>query len=235
MLKWFTCCWIHSGADVNAVNARRETALQRAVLYNWTEAVKELLLIWHADVNIRDEDGDTALIAALFAIEADLLALLLEANRANLNVLNNASKTPLMIALRRCDPGRFLTPLLGAGADVAQVVDDDGMTVLHRAAAGTNDWNREYVKPLLSYGSMSVLNAMDIEGLALVHHAARFGRTKMLEVIVGCGADMAAKDFQGAHNHASCRPVHGSGGPRSSVCEVSPSERRVQVERRGRR
>lgn len=120
---------LESGANVNAVNARRETALQRAVLYDWTYAVKELLL-WHADVNMRDVDGDTALIAALFATEADLLEVLLETNRANLNVLNNAGKTLLMIALRRCDPGRFLTPLLEAGADVAQVVDDDGVTVL---------------------------------------------------------------------------------------------------------
>lgn len=186
---------MESGADVNAVNARHETALERAVLYDCTYAVRELLLL-HAGVNMHDVDGDTALIAALFATEVDLLALLLETNRANLKVLKNAVKTPLMIALRRCDPGRFLTPLLEAGADVAQV-DDGGMTVLHRAAVGTNDWDVEYVKPLLSYGGMSVLYAKDVEGPAPVHHAARFGRAKMPEVLGSCGADMAAKGLQG--------------------------------------
>lgn len=53
------------------------------------------------------------------------------------------------------------------------------------------------MKPLLSYGGMSVLNVKNVEGLAPMHHAAGFGLTKILEVLDECGAGMAAKDCQG--------------------------------------
>ena len=189
---------LESGAVVNVLNARNITPLQRAVLNQWTDTAR-LLLKYGANPNICDEDGDTALTVGMLSDELNIVKLLLD-SKAEPNVLNRHNMTPLMLALR--SPNLYVLPLILAGADVI-LCGDNRVTVLHRAAAETKDEAVEDVFPLLWRGK-DHLDVKDAEGLAPVHHAARFGRKRMIQALHGCGADLASKDAQGrtAMHHA---------------------------------
>jgi ankyrin repeat protein len=183
---------IQFGAPLNATNTRRMTALHRVVLNAFIK-MAELLLDSGADPNIPDEDGDTTLTAATVAEEPAMVNLLLIPKyKTKVDVMNSAGQTPLMLALR--SPGQLLPPLLSAKADVQQC-GDDKVTVLHMAAA-QDSWNVDSLRPLFNYGKRH-LDAKDREGLAPIHHAARHGRSAMIEALRDAGANMAATDKQG--------------------------------------
>lgn len=184
---------LESGANVNAVNTRHITPLQRAVLNQWTKTVK-VLLDFGANPNIRDEDGDTALTAALYSGQnQSVVKLLLEHSDADPDVINGNGKTPLMLALRY--PSAYLQPLIDAGADVAHCGEDQ-ITVLHRAAAELDSGDVDSVTPLLVRGE-KYLDLKDIAGLAPLHYAAKYGRIHMIKELRKRGAPINAQDGQG--------------------------------------
>lgn len=182
-----------AGANLDAVNVRGITPLQRAVLNQWLDTAK-ILLKHGADCNVRDEDGDTALTAALQSDQEDMVKLLLgPGNLVDPDVLNGGGMTPLMLALR--SPQKFLPLLIETKPDV-RLCSADGINVLHKAAAGNGGRDSECVLPLFQYGK-DYLNIHDMEGLTPLHHAAKRGRKDIMMSLLELEADMASKDGQG--------------------------------------
>ena len=85
-----------------------------------------------------------------------------------------------------------LLELLGAGADVNEVRDDDGATLLHVAVASGDV---EVVRTLLA--GEADPNATDGAGDSPLHIAAHRGDTGAIVVLVAQGADADARDAQG--------------------------------------
>ena len=98
---------IKHGADVNARSFHEETALKIASRRNkgvWVEkygvkgtAIEKKLLDYGAEVNLRDKNGATALMAASEARNAELVKLLLD-HGADVNIQDKQGKTAHALA-----------------------------------------------------------------------------------------------------------------------------------------
>lgn len=198
-------------ASLNVVNLSQITPLQRAVLNSWTFTVK-LLLEAGADPNIRDEDGDTALTAAMFKGVKDVLDILLKQDEQgklkfdiDLDYKNRYGKTPLMHAVQM---PWAIKALLDAGADTA-ICDNNKQTIFHQLASGLPEYQvKEFVEPLLLHPNSKakdLLQRVDIEGITPIHLAAREGNSSLIEAFYKYSANsITSKDYQGrtAMHHA---------------------------------
>jgi ankyrin repeat protein len=94
----------------------KRTGLHVAAEYDQVDAVK-LLLEAGADPNIRDEDGDTALLSHLNCYDNPLLVRALIQAGADVNIKNNMMSTPLHYT----DSEACALMLIEAGADINAV------------------------------------------------------------------------------------------------------------------
>ena len=86
-----------AGADVRARNNHNRTALHWASYHGRTEALRELLKSHDAELNAQDDDGDSPLMDA--CTKGHLMAATaLIAFGADVNLLNNAGRSPLAYA-----------------------------------------------------------------------------------------------------------------------------------------
>jgi len=118
---------LHSGTDVNAVDADQRTALHWAALSGQTDVATQLLAAG-ADVNRVDRIGRTALHYAAQTNNTTLLAELL-ARGAQVKLSDFGGETALHTAARFARP-EAIGMLLGAGAD-ANAVNAEKQTPLH--------------------------------------------------------------------------------------------------------
>ena len=89
------------GEDVNSRGTKGTTALMWAVWNNHNSIVKLLLDQPAVDVNVKDNDGWTALHYAAISNNAEgARMLLLHKNFNSANVTNNSGDTALMIAVK---------------------------------------------------------------------------------------------------------------------------------------
>jgi ankyrin repeat protein len=207
---------IDAGADVNAANNRRATALHWAI----TDPAKvRLLLLKGADVNAKTVDGRTPLhLAATLPSGTSIVEMLVEAG-ADLNARSIIGATPLhtavsasvettrLLLMKGADPnarnGLGVTPLmnaalfagaasvsllLDAGAD-ATVRTKRGETALANAA---NRGNVPSVKLLLEKGA-DVRN-VDFRGFTPLMHAAYAddATPELIQLLLSKGADVHA-------------------------------------------
>ena len=207
---------IDAGADVNASNDRKATALHWAI----TDPAKvRLLLLKGADVNARTADGRTALhLAASLPAGARIVEMLLEAGAdvnarsiigvtplfpgsvssvettrlllakgADPNARNGLGATPLMLAALIGGPDTVAL-LLDAGAD-AKLRTKRGETALANAA---NHGDLESVRLLLDKGA-DVRN-IDYNGYTPLMHAAYNDAASpdLIRLLLERGADVHA-------------------------------------------
>ena len=127
-----------SGADLNARNKRRQTALHIAVNKGHVGVVKTLLgLACHP--SLQDSEGDTPLHDAISKKRDDMLALLLDQN-ADIMLTNNNGFNALHHAALRGNPSAMRVLL--SKLPRPWIVDekkDDGYTALHLAAQDGQD------------------------------------------------------------------------------------------------
>ncbi len=160
--------------------------------------VVELLILHGADVNTRDDEGETPLHNYIWFDQDDCVRLLLEHN-PDLNVIGGCGDTPLAKAIMwskediallllqaGADPNagsKDLKPILkAAGGDVSvefvmklldagadiSVQDEDGETALHKAVARSTH-SREITQLLLDAGADP--NVVDELGFSVSDHA----------------------------------------------------------------
>lgn len=156
---------IEKGANVNYKYARDDTtALHKAVELEHIECVK-ILLEAGADINIKDINESAPLH---FARSVSCLELLLKNKNIQIDIRNNAGKTPLQIASARGDI-ECIKMLLQHGADINNK-DDSGCAPLHFAILNDKE---DSVKVLLHYGADIHLkngHCRNAKELAIIEH-----------------------------------------------------------------
>lgn len=138
------------------------------------------------DVDTRDSEGCTALIAAVANGHTAVVRALLEAG-ANPNLATGEGMTAIMCATS----AEVVNLLVTAGADV-----NAGAYAVSNALAGAAVWGRvEVIAALIRAGAN--VNAADQAGLTALHRAAWKGQIAAIEALLRAGANVEAKDWRG--------------------------------------
>eukprot|EP00005_Dracoamoeba_jomungandri_P006016 CAMPEP_0174262352 /NCGR_PEP_ID=MMETSP0439-20130205/12924_1 /TAXON_ID=0 /ORGANISM="Stereomyxa ramosa, Strain Chinc5" /LENGTH=315 /DNA_ID=CAMNT_0015347047 /DNA_START=80 /DNA_END=1027 /DNA_ORIENTATION=+ len=152
--------------------------------------IVEFLLENGVDKNLRDKDGNTAL---MWVIASDKKTEIMEAlvdHGASLNAQNFAGETALSIAVKfgLTEKVRYL---LNSGAS-PNTANLEGSSPLH-IASGRGD--EEMMMLLIRYGAH--VNATDDEGDSALHYAVREGHLNAVRLLCKCGANVAHKNDDG--------------------------------------
>jgi ankyrin repeat protein len=120
------------------INARDITTGEGAihiVVKRGDAAYLRYLLAKGADPNLRDGDGNTAMLLAVQANQPELIQVL-AASKANPNLGNNGGETPLIRAVQRRDLG-LVRAVLAAGGNPDQTDNVAGMSARDYAKRDT--------------------------------------------------------------------------------------------------
>ncbi|XP_052862143.1 E3 ubiquitin-protein ligase mind-bomb isoform X2 [Anopheles cruzii] len=160
--------------DVNGVFAGH-TALQAASQNGHLEVI-QVLLCYHADVEIEDKDGDRAVHHAAFGDEPAVMGLLAKAG-ADLNARNKRRQTALHIAVNK---GHFnvVKTLLELSCHPS-LQDSEGDTPLHDAISKEHD---NMLSLLLDYCADITLT--NNNGFNALHHAALKGNPSAMKILL---------------------------------------------------
>jgi len=152
----------------------------------------DLLILHNADVNSKDNNGDTPLHIASLRANKNMVTVLLD-NKADMNATNNSGETILHYAVKSKEKVKYVTRLLlSEGADV-NARNVEGRTPLHRLAQ-SGDTGRAEI--LLSSGAD--INAADNAGKTPLHCAVKKGHARFVELLLSKGADINAKASDGS-------------------------------------
>ncbi|HVS25080.1 MAG TPA: ankyrin repeat domain-containing protein, partial [Gammaproteobacteria bacterium] len=136
-----------------------------------------------ADVNAAQGDGTTPLHWAVYKVDAELVAALLERG-AKPNVVNKYGSSPLAEAVKIAD-ARLVKMLLDAGADVESPNDDGQTALLLAARTGALD----VAKELVAHGAN--VNAKETwRGQTAVMWAADGSFPEIVQLLISHGADV---------------------------------------------
>ena len=187
---------IEAGANIKAVNDKKETALHSAVSsYRNNPAVVAFLIENGADVNAKDDKGVTPLMLAAQYRDQHFISMLLQAG-ANLEDNDGSSfaGTPLMYAARNGRNTGVISALIEAGANL-KATNSYGRTALHIAAA--DNPAAEALKILLENGAE--LDGKDNQRRTPLMAAAKYGRPLNIVFLLNAGADAGIRDNSGAN------------------------------------
>jgi ankyrin repeat protein len=170
------------------------------------------LIEQHADVNIPQDDGATALHWAVYRSDKETVDLLLRAG-ANPKAANREGSTPLWLASINGDAA-IIEALINAGADPNEKLPL-GRTPL-MAAARTG--NPDAIKVLLDHGAQ--VNVKEtLRGTTPLMWAADEGHADAIKLLVKHGADIAALSDPAERGRG---PALGkSGDPRKQVARLA--------------
>lgn len=167
---------LDQGMDPNTViDNDGNTLLHYAASSGQTEIV-ELLLRYRANINARNNNGDTPLHKAVYEQRENIVRILLE--RGARIVVNKNKKTPLHMAAtgRNVD---IVELLLMHGAN-PNIQDSHGNTPLLNA---TGMHGREkIIKLMLEYGAM--VNIPNKDENTPIHYAAFYGNRNIMELLL---------------------------------------------------
>lgn len=158
LLGAFFCAW------PGCVQVKAQSSQQEQALFGTNPEQIKNALQNGANIEARDNDGDTPLLFAVRVNNADIVKLLLE-NHANIETKNNDDLTPLSLAVLRQEPG-MVELLLQNHANI-EARDSDGETPLIEAA---DNGNLEVVKLLLKNGADQ--DAKNLSGVTALNEAA---------------------------------------------------------------
>ena len=204
-------CLIENGADINKGRIDNQTPLMVAVKKGHI-SVATFLIERGADVDLQDENGNTALHHALYGsdVSCEILSCLI-GRGADVNGVNKVKHTPLMIAAKRGHLNA-LTLLIKHGAHDVDLQDKNGKTALHHAVYGS-DVSCEILSCLIRIGAD--VNACANNGGTPLMIAAVKGDINTVSSLVKFGANV---DLQGKAGHTALH--HAVLGPQASICEI---------------
>lgn len=142
------------------------------------------LLLAGVDPNVRDAQRNTALHVAIREDSGKALEALLKSPGTDVNAINQAGETPLMLAAIH-GKLEWVQLLVKRGA----LVNDAGWTALHYAAAGPNE---HVVRWLLAQGAE--IDARSPNGTTPLMMAAGYGGLSGAEVLIEAGADATLRN-----------------------------------------
>jgi cytohesin len=144
------------------------------------------LIEQHADVNVPQADGATALHWAVFHSDQEMVDLLLRAG-ANPKAANREGATPLWLASINGD-ATIISALLNAGADATEHLPL-GRTPL---MAASRTGNVDAIKVLLDHGAQ-VNTKESLRGTTALMWAADEGHAAAIKLLIERGADIQAR------------------------------------------
>ncbi|MBY0508284.1 MAG: ankyrin repeat domain-containing protein [Bryobacteraceae bacterium] len=178
---------LESGAEVNATNQRRSTALHWALP---DEAKVRLLVAHGAKLNALTSDGRSLVYqAASMANATPLLRYLLEQGVAADGKTANGG-TPLMVAARRADLSA-MRALLEKNANVNAKNAAGGTALMAAAATG----NPAAVRLLLEKGA--AVNERTKRNETALADAATAGNEETVKLLLDAGAEVNVRDVRG--------------------------------------
>ena len=139
-----------------------------------------------ADVNAKNDNGDTPLHTAALEGHSDVVKLLVAAG-ADVKAKNDNGDTPLHTAAAY-GHANIAKLLIDASADVNSK-DDTGKTPLHYA---TSDWSLKTAKVLIDAGAD--VKAKDNLGETPLHDALSAGYSNIVMLLIDADADVNAED-----------------------------------------
>lgn len=142
-----------------------------------------------ADIDVKDENGNTALHRAVNSNNVDLVQELLQIG-ATVEVQNNEQHTPLHLATIK----RYILImkiLLQAKANMYNYNFSGNMGAHHAAFNG----NCEVMEVLLESGLD--VNSKNKKGNSLLHLAAREGRTELVQLLINKGVEISVTNNDG--------------------------------------
>lgn len=171
---------LDNGADVHAVNKKKETVLMRAACFGNARSVG-LLLGRGLKIDAQEAQGMTALYLALINENKDAFRLLLDSG-ADVNVISRSGWSGLTAAM--IDDPELFQAVLDRTRDVNHA-DNDGMTPLMWVVYNEHD-RPEFVRALLDRGARVNMKAKD--GSTALMWARKKGNTATVAVLVKAGA-----------------------------------------------
>ena len=138
-----------------------------------------------------DENNQTALFKAAESGNLVLLRTLLE-QKLDPEHTDNFGENALMVALR-CGNRSVAECLLKIAREDVKIIDNDGATLLHKAAWGNLP---ELANMLLQEYNMDI-DTKDYTGRIALHIAAYQGNTRILKYLLEHGANINAVDNEG--------------------------------------
>lgn len=173
-----------AGAGATVPGAQVADAAQRR-----DSAALKALVSRHADVNLPQPDGTTALLWAVHWNDVDAARLLLRAG-ANPTATNRFGASPLSEAAGTGNAD-LVAALLNAGADAKALSTTGGETVLMTASRGGS---AEAVRLLLDHGAD--VNAREhYKGQTALMWAAAERHADVVKLLLARGADWRVRDF----------------------------------------
>ncbi|KAF7693907.1 ankyrin repeat and SOCS box protein 13a.1 [Silurus meridionalis] len=179
---------VESGASVNAATVDNMTPLHDACIQNHPECVR-VLLNAGAQVDVRTIHGSTPLCHACASGSVESVRLLLEHGASVNPSLTALTASPLHEACIQGNP-ECVKLIISNGALLEAFDIHFGMP-LHAACSKAH---LECALQLLNAGAR--VNATKFHETAL-HHAARSGRTDLIELLVEFGGDINVRDNMG--------------------------------------
>lgn len=159
-----------------------DTSLMRAVKINDADRVRTLLYA-HINADERNHDGMTPLTVAAENGNIEIIRLLIEEGKANVNLPSNYGVTPLIAATRagKEDAAKYLIEK-GAKTDVR---DNTGKTPISYAAQLDNPG----IIDVLSKNNPAGANLPDSTGMTPLLYASQKGYTSQARVLLNNGAN----------------------------------------------
>ncbi|TFK17518.1 ankyrin, partial [Coprinopsis marcescibilis] len=183
------------GVDVHCVDEQGTTLLMSAAGSRQVKMVSRLLgLGLGANINAKDENGQTALAHAVLSGSRGVVMALLGVEGIDYNCVDSRSRTPLMMAAEGTFTG-IVDKLLELEGIKIDSKDDEGLTAM--AYAVSNRWGSSIFETLLRVDSISA-DYTTSEGLTFLMLAADSGNARIVRSVLQLAQfDVNARDIHG--------------------------------------
>lgn len=192
---------IDGGMDLNAVEFKNGTSLLGQALTQGAWKTSKLLIKEGANVNAKDDSGNTPLLTATLFDRYELAKMMVEKG-ADVNAVGEHGATAMRSALfnNMQNQGEselpFVQFLLEKGFDLTIVCEECNNTTLIMNAAF---WSSpEILAELLKHVDQDFLKRQDADQLNALHYAANAGNLAKVKLLVEAGVPHDTKDKDGA-------------------------------------